>query len=176
MRKYYYSNGVDRRGPFTLGELKLVMDLHPESLVWYQGLSGWIRAGDVSELSDVFAVPPVVGSVGHSSRVEQKMFANPFSFDGRIHREEYFYTALIGVIIYGLVSIIGFIASAPVVSIIGNLLLLPIWWFSIAQGAKRCHDVGNNGWWQLIPFYTLYLFFPEGDRGENEYGPNPKGE
>lgn len=48
-------------------------------------------------------------------------------------------------------------------------------WFLLAQGAKRCHDRGNSGWWQLIPFYYLWMFFADGEIGDNEYGTNPKG-
>jgi uncharacterized membrane protein YhaH (DUF805 family) len=27
----------------------------------------------------------------------------------------------------------------------------------ISCGARRMHDVGKSGWFQLIPFYNLYL-------------------
>jgi uncharacterized membrane protein YhaH (DUF805 family) len=47
-------------------------------------------------------------------------------------------------------------------------------WFLWAQNAKRCHDRGNSGWYQLIPFYFLVLLFGDGEEGENEYGDNPK--
>jgi uncharacterized membrane protein YhaH (DUF805 family) len=45
----------------------------------------------------------------------------------------------------------------------------------LAQGAKRCHDRGNSGIWQIIPFYGLWMLFADGDLGRNEYGANPKG-
>jgi uncharacterized membrane protein YhaH (DUF805 family) len=102
------------------------------------------------------------------------MFKNPFSFEGRIRRTEYglsiiFY--LLGAFIVGL--IIGFSGMPPAMM---YLFLLPIYWFMLAQGAKRCHDLGNNGWWQIIPFYGLWMLFAKGDLGDNKYGVNPKGE
>jgi uncharacterized membrane protein YhaH (DUF805 family) len=59
-------------------------------------------------------------------------------------------------------------------SVIGLLILIPIIWFRLAQGAKRCHDIGKNGWWQIIPFYIFVMLFQDGDLGRNEYGSNPK--
>jgi uncharacterized membrane protein YhaH (DUF805 family) len=47
-------------------------------------------------------------------------------------------------------------------------------WFSMAQGWKRSHDVGLSGWWQLIPFYFIYLLVAKGDGGSNRYGLDPK--
>jgi uncharacterized membrane protein YhaH (DUF805 family) len=47
-------------------------------------------------------------------------------------------------------------------------------WFLVAQGAKRCHDRGNSGWYQFIPFYVFWMLFAAGDSGDNAYGPNPK--
>jgi uncharacterized membrane protein YhaH (DUF805 family) len=51
---------------------------------------------------------------------------------------------------------------------------IPLLWFLWAQGAKRCHDIGKSGWWQIVPFYVLWMLFQAGDPYENEYGDNPK--
>ena len=39
----------------------------------------------------------------------------------------------------------------------------------IVQGAKRCHDRGNSGFYQLIPFYGLIMLFGKGDDSSNKY-------
>lgn len=54
------------------------------------------------------------------------------------------------------------------------MLLIPMLWFMFAQGAKRCHDRDNTGWYQLIPFYVLWMMFAEGDTSANNYGEFPK--
>jgi uncharacterized membrane protein YhaH (DUF805 family) len=36
------------------------------------------------------------------------------------------------------------------------------------------HDIGKSGWYSIIPIYNLILLVREGDRGDNEYGPDPK--
>lgn len=101
------------------------------------------------------------------------MFNNPFSFDGRIRRTEYGLTLLIRVAISAVIlAIIG--ASDGQAGVV-VLLYIPLIWFGLAQGSKRCHDLGNSGWWQLIPFYALWLLFADGQPGNNQYGANPKG-
>lgn len=113
---------------------------------------------------------------------KQKMFSNIFSFKGRIRRLEY---GLTYIAIYALSVVVGFVvgiisgiygvdeSSATLLVYIAMLPLLYVQW---AQGAKRCHDRGNSGWYQIIPFYIFVMFFGDGESGENEYGSNPKGE
>jgi uncharacterized membrane protein YhaH (DUF805 family) len=100
------------------------------------------------------------------------MFRNPFSFDGRIRRMEYGITFIIYLIFYVLQAAIMTAGSAG--PLIGFVLMIPMVWFLWAQGAKRCHDVGRSGWWQLIPFYVFVLVFEDGESGTNIYGSNPK--
>ena len=100
------------------------------------------------------------------------MFKNPFSFDGRIRRTEYGLSFIIYIVIAMILNAI-IIGSEGEAALLG-LAYIPMIWFLWAQGAKRCHDVGNSGWWQLIPFYFFWLIFQEGDPGFNKYGENPK--
>ena len=103
------------------------------------------------------------------------MFKHPFSFDGRIRRTEYGISLLIYLAVY--FTIAGVAAAAASQSSAGMLvfvLMIPLVWFFWAQGAKRCHDLDKSGWWQIIPFYFLFLLFQDGEPGRNEYGSNPK--
>jgi len=54
------------------------------------------------------------------------------------------------------------------------IIILPFIWLLYAQGTKRCHDLGKSGWWQLIPFYVLFLIFQPGTGELNEYGYPPR--
>lgn len=101
------------------------------------------------------------------------MFKNPFSFDGRIRRLEFGLSIIIQVIAFLLV--IAFAAQLGEVGLVITIAsIIPLYWFVWAQGAKRCHDLGKSGWWQLIPFYRLFMLFENGEVGENYFGADPK--
>lgn len=100
------------------------------------------------------------------------MFQKPFSFEGRIRRTEFGLSFIISVIALALVN--AMISAGDGASII-FILYVPIYWFLWAQGAKRCHDLGNSGWYQIIPFYGIWMLFADSDDGINKYGENPKG-
>jgi uncharacterized membrane protein YhaH (DUF805 family) len=105
------------------------------------------------------------------------MFNAPFSFEGRIRRTEYGLSVIIYSIVYGILNAIVLSSSrgsGGAEAIILLIFIIPLLWFFLAQGAKRCHDVGNSGWWQLIPLYGLWLLFQDGEPGTNQYGINPK--
>jgi len=46
----------------------------------------------------------------------------------------------------------------------------------IAVGVRRMHDVGKSGWFVLIPIYNFILAVTEGEKGDNQYGDDPKAE
>lgn len=105
------------------------------------------------------------------------MFKKPFSFKGRIRRTEYGITLVVYFIVAATLQFTLLVPNPE--SGEGSLLYLiffiPIFWVMLAQGCKRCHDRGNSGWYQIIPFYGFWMLFADSIGGVNEYGPNPKG-
>ncbi len=99
------------------------------------------------------------------------------SFKGRIRRLEYGISVFIFAVSVKFIQVIGheFSIGSPSTESLFLLLQLPFWWFNFAQGAKRSHDIGNSGWWQLLPFYGIGLLFFPSEIGINQYGANPKG-
>ena len=98
---------------------------------------------------------------------------NYANFNGRARRKEFWMFYLIYVIISIVASIIDAIIGMQIVSgLLSLALLVP----TIAVGIRRMHDIGKSGWFILIPIYNIILWATEGDKGENQYGPDPKAE
>ncbi|MEE2975305.1 MAG: DUF805 domain-containing protein [Thermodesulfobacteriota bacterium] len=86
-------------------------------------------------------------------------------FEGRARRKEYWYFFLFLLIVHFLTL------RLPAINAICSLItLVP----SIAVACRRMHDVGKSGWFQLIPFYNLYLFCCDSEPSANKYGPQVK--
>ena len=102
-----------------------------------------------------------------------KVLQNYATFNGRARRSEYWYFFLFNVIISIAVSIIGGMLE---MAFLGNIYSLAVLIPSIAVGVRRMHDVGKSGWFLLIPIYNIILAVTEGEKGENQYGPDPKSE
>lgn len=122
---------------------------------------------------------------------------NYANFNGRARRKEFWMFVLFNFIFSSILSVIdnmlGFtFASEPVPgaewasavqsgylsSIYSLAVLIP----SIAVGVRRLHDIGKSGWnllWSLVCcvgwIYLIYLYIQEGEKGQNEYGADPKG-
>jgi uncharacterized membrane protein YhaH (DUF805 family) len=107
------------------------------------------------------------------------------TFSGRARRKEYWYFILFSFILQFVVPVVLGLVEGKfileegqepflpgVVSFLVNLgLLTP----SCAVFWRRMHDVGKNGWFGLIPIYNLILACQDGNKGENRFGPDPKG-
>ncbi len=108
-------------------------------------------------------------------------------FSGRSRRKELWMFMLFNFII-GTALYVGGIVAADQSSSLSSLLfelyfiyvlaaLVP----GLAVGARRLHDIGKSGWWQLIAFVPLVgtiilivFWVMDGQPGDNQYGPNPK--
>ena len=101
------------------------------------------------------------------------------TFSGRARRKEFWMFALINFIIMVVLSGVDMMLGTGILS---GIYALAVFLPSIAVGARRLHDIGKTGWWQLIglvPFIgiiVLIIFYVmDSNPGDNQYGPNPKG-
>ena len=94
-------------------------------------------------------------------------------FNGRARRAEFWQFVLFNFIISFVLGLIdGMLFGYRAISALYSLaVLVP----GIAVGVRRMHDIGKSGWFIIIPFYNIYLATLEGNKGPNEYGPDPKG-
>lgn len=89
--------------------------------------------------------------------------SNIFSFSGRIRRTEYAVTQIVLSFVGGILFFIfGASLFAGESAAVGAMVclfitMLLLSWVSLAAGTKRCHDRGNSGFFQLIPFYGLWM-------------------
>lgn len=114
-------------------------------------------------------------SSSSSEKSNKGMFKRPFSFYGRIRRTEFGISYIIYMIWYGIINVFMEMPdTSEVVAVFVLISFIPMFWFLCAQSTKRCHDRGNSGWFQLIPFYFLVLLFGGSEEGSNKYGDNPK--
>jgi len=105
-------------------------------------------------------------------------FSNYFNFQGRATRAEYWWWFLFIVIADVL---LGFIDSILGTGFIGSLFGLAMIIPGLAVGARRLHDIGKSGWWQLLWFAILVGWIilwvwaiRQGNRGQNQYGLDPR--
>ena len=87
-------------------------------------------------------------------RLSKSCFAQYAGFSGRAPRSEFWWFALfqLGVLV------IATLISQVLYGIAALALLLP----ALAVGARRLHDIGRSGWWQLLSLTgigTLVLIY-----------------
>ncbi|WP_431095110.1 DUF805 domain-containing protein [Polaromonas aquatica] len=92
-------------------------------------------------------------------------------FSGRATRSEFWWFFLFQL----LVSIVASFLGGTISSLVSLALLLP----ALAVGARRLHDIGKSGWWQLISFTVIgillliYWFVQPSDEGSNQHDKEP---
>jgi uncharacterized membrane protein YhaH (DUF805 family) len=94
----------------------------------------------------------------------QAFWQNYANFKGRSSRSEYWWWTLFTIIVTTALSGVSDLDAVASIA-----FFLP----SIAVGARRMHDVGHNGWWQLFPIYNIVLACRQSSSEMNKYGPPP---
>jgi hypothetical protein len=56
--QYYLHDGKEQHGPFSLDELRSHSLLKPDTPIWHEGMSNWVKAKEVEELKTLFKPPP----------------------------------------------------------------------------------------------------------------------
>lgn len=100
------------------------------------------------------------------------VFRQYFVFSGRASRSEYWWFFLFQVI----VTIVLSVAAPTIYWIFAIATFIP----GLAVVVRRLHDTDRSAWWLLIAFAPLLgsiallvLAAFQGDRGSNNYGPDP---
>jgi uncharacterized membrane protein YhaH (DUF805 family) len=108
---------------------------------------------------------------------------NPFRFEGRIGRLQYFGFGVIWWLIILVVVALtsdGFdaVAGPSAGSAFSSFVLMVIYFIAtLSYGVRRLHDFDKSGWWYLVSFVplvnfvmALILLFAAGTPGANGYG------
>ncbi len=100
------------------------------------------------------------------------------TFTGRARRSEFWFWELATIIASIVTSVIDQIIGIPLTgAVVGLAVIIP----GLAVGARRLHDIGKSGWWQLLVFIPivgwiiLIVWWATDSNPDNQYGPSPKG-
>jgi uncharacterized membrane protein YhaH (DUF805 family) len=98
-------------------------------------------------------------------------------FAGRMSRGDYWSTGIFMLVLFLVFAFFSVLVSEYLSAVLGKLLMavayLAAMFFGLHCHAKRCHDIGVSGWLQLVPLFGLVLLFKGGDKGPNDWGPDP---
>lgn len=109
-------------------------------------------------------------------------FSKFATFSGRATRSEFWWFTLfsglvnmVGDILTSVFHAMGDVEAAMSMSLVHLVLMLVVLVPNLAVGARRLHDIGRSGWWQLliitiIGYIVLIIFWvKKGDQHGNEY-------
>jgi uncharacterized membrane protein YhaH (DUF805 family) len=106
-------------------------------------------------------------------------FSNYANFEGRSRRSALWWMVLLEIIVvFGLGLVGGSVGDPGILVTIWHVATLVPW---LALWARRLHDIGMSGWWQLvflIPFVGFVMFLIWGIRESspsNNYGASTTG-
>lgn len=105
-----------------------------------------------------------------------KCLKNYVTFDRRARRKEFWFFMLVSFILGIIVQIIDAILGTD--KILNGVLNLALFLPSLAVGARRLHDTGRSGWWQLlvltiIGIIPLIIWWASNTKPENNQWGKP---
>lgn len=109
------------------------------------------------------------------------VLSKSLEFTGRARRTEYWtfwaVSCAISIALGMLPSLFRFLGNETVshlIANIGSFYSWAVWLPGLAAGARRMHDTGRSGWWQLVPLVGQVMLFFDGEHHDNEYGADPR--
>ncbi len=92
MKKYYYTNGKEKLGAFSLEDLK-EENINRNTLIWFEGLDDWEEAKDIEELKPILEkkekVTETDGTVVFFGVISCLIFTLYTVIDGHLMRSYY---------------------------------------------------------------------------------------
>jgi len=86
MKKYFYTNGVDKIGPFSFEELKK-QNLTRDTKVWFYGLYNWTTLSELDELKSIAnSIPPQI-KVTKPNKIQKNDDSQNVNFEKKIERK-----------------------------------------------------------------------------------------
>ncbi len=176
---WHYNNNGTSQGP--LHEADLIGLMHggqvtAATLVWQEGMTEWLPAGQTSLSAFLPALP--ASGIGAPDTRSASPYAPPvgtltpsafyqntaplgwkqilFSFEGRIPRRQYWGATGILVVLVLALQFVAFLMgdSSGGGGLVLMVLIIPLFillmWISLAVAVKRWHDRGKSGWWVLL--------------------------
>ena len=98
------------------------------------------------------------------------------TFRGRATRSEYWWFYLFALLLTWGANVVGAVAMQDDLGVMGSIASLALLLPSLAVGARRLHDIGRSGWWQLLSLTVvgilllIYWFAKAGENAANAYG------
>lgn len=167
---WYYDDRGERRGPVDFSILRRMGEIgtiHGGTRVWNEKLDGWEPAArHIPGISPPPFNSSQSGSVGrgagyrdYQERVGMgaavsRAFSGYFDFSGRANRGEFWWFVLANILIGAVTGVadalVNPMSDGPGVinGIWSLIILIP----SFALTARRLHDTGRSGWFQLMPW------------------------
>ncbi len=87
MKRYFYSDGKEKNGPFSFEELKNE-EINPDTLIWFEGLEEWTFAKYIKEIEEILILsPPPLEEI---SSVQSTSIPPPLPITQSIEKEKEF--------------------------------------------------------------------------------------